>query len=54
MNKEKPQEEKEKRPEEKKMRKIKCNCPCHKGMNIKHFQPCCDNGYIKNHFPTKR
>jgi hypothetical protein len=25
--------------------KTKCSCPCHGISNIKHFAPCCDNGY---------
>lgn len=28
-----------------KMKKVKCNCPCHTDINIKHCMPCCDNGY---------
>lgn len=27
--------------------KIKCHCPCHANPDIKHFMPCCENGYIE-------
>lgn len=27
--------------------KIPCNCGCHKGENINHMFPCCENGEIE-------
>lgn len=40
----------------KKLKWVKCDCPCHRNKSMKHVRPCCVNGYkqVPIDFPIKK
>lgn len=42
--------------EQDKTKKVKCDCPCHRGMKMQHIVPCCEGGYktVPISYPEKK